>query len=114
MHKEKSDLDVGLPDGIEDAEYLKLLDFHLKNTLDRVQPDFIFYQCGVDILNTDKLGRLKVTSEGCKERDRMVFEQAKENHIPMCCSMGGGYSEDIKVIVEAHCNTFRLASEIFF
>jgi acetoin utilization deacetylase AcuC-like enzyme len=114
LHKEKSDLDVGLPDGIEDAEYLKLLDFHLKNTLDRVQPDFIFYQCGVDILNTDKLGRLKVTFEGCKERDRMVFEQAKENHIPMCCSMGGGYSEDIKVIVEAHCNTFRLASEIFF
>lgn len=114
LHKEKSDLDVGLPDGIEDAEYLKLLDFHLKNTLDRVQPDFIFYQCGVDILNTDKLGRLKVTFEGCKERDRMVFEQAKENHIPMCCSMGGGYSEDIKVIMEAHCNTFRLASEIFF
>jgi acetoin utilization deacetylase AcuC-like enzyme len=48
------------------------------------------------------------------ERDRMVFEQAKKNHIPICCSMGGGYSEDIKVIVEAHCNTFRLASEIFF
>jgi acetoin utilization deacetylase AcuC-like enzyme len=114
LHKEKSDLDVGLPDGIEDTEYLQLLDFHLKKTIDLVQPDFIFYQCGVDILNTDKLGRLKVSSAGCKERDRMVFEQAKKNHIPMCCSMGGGYSEDIKVIVEAHCNTFRLASEIFF
>jgi acetoin utilization deacetylase AcuC-like enzyme len=114
LHKERSDLDVGLPDGIEDLEYLKLLDFHLKNTLDRVQPDFIFYQCGVDILNTDKLGRLKISAAGCMERDRMVFEQAKKNHIPICCSMGGGYSEDIKVIVEAHCNTFRLASEIFF
>jgi acetoin utilization deacetylase AcuC-like enzyme len=77
LHKERSDLDVGLPDGIEDSAYLKLLDFHLKNTIDMVQPDFIFYQCGVDILNTDKLGRLKVSAAGCMERDRMVFEQAK-------------------------------------
>lgn len=114
LHKEKSDLDVALPDGIEDTEYLKLLDFHLKNIIDNVQPDFIFYQCGVDILNTDKLGRLKVSTDGCKRRDEMVFEEAKKNHIPVCCSMGGGYSEDIKVIVEAHCNTFRSASEIFF
>ena len=82
LHKERSDLDVGLPDGIEDLEYLKLLDFHLKNTLDRVQPDFIFYQCGVDILNTDKLGRLKVSALGCMERDRMVFEQAKKKPHP--------------------------------
>jgi hypothetical protein len=63
LHKERSDLDVGLPDGIEDSAYLKLLDFHLKNTIDMVQPDFIFYQCGVDILKTN--GKAKTRKELC-------------------------------------------------
>jgi acetoin utilization deacetylase AcuC-like enzyme len=77
-------------------------------------PQFIFYQCGVDILNTDKLGRLNVSLEGCKERDKIVFNTAKTLGVPIVCAMGGGYSPDIKDIVEAHANTFRWAQNIFF
>ena len=114
LHKETSDLDIPLPDGISDHEYLSLLDRHLKQTLDLFQPDFLFYQCGVDILETDKLGRLKITPEGCKKRDAFVFDIAKKNSIPVVCSMGGGYSEDIRKIVDAHCTTFRLAAERYY
>lgn len=114
LHKERSDLDIGLPDHTQDNFYLPVLELNLKNLIDRVQPDFIFYQSGVDILETDKLGRLGVTREGCKQRDRMVLQTAKENRIPLVASMGGGYSPDFRDIIEAHANTFRLAQEIFF
>jgi len=113
LHKEKSDLDIPLPDGIRDEAYLELLYQNLPTLIDTVQPDFIFYQCGVDILETDKLGRLKVSLEGCKKRDEFVLKTAHRHNIPVCCSMGGGYSEDIKIIVEAHCNTFRIAGELY-
>jgi acetoin utilization deacetylase AcuC-like enzyme len=112
--KERSDLDIGLPDFTDDSFYLKTLDANLKNLLDKVQPDFIFYQCGVDILATDKLGRLSVSRAGCKQRDRIVLEAAFKNKIPMVASMGGGYSVDFRDIIEAHANTYRLAQEIFF
>lgn len=114
MHKEQSDLDIGLADGTDDVTYLKLLDQHLNRLLDTVQPDFVFFQSGVDILATDKLGRLGMSIEGCKERDRMVLQSCKNNRIPMVASMGGGYSERIAHIVEAHANTYRLAQEIYF
>lgn len=114
MRKEQSDLDVGLLDGTDDDTYLLLLDKHLKSLLNQVQPDFIFFQSGVDVLATDKLGRLGMTLEGCKARDRMVLELCKNNDIPVMASMGGGYSEKISHIVEAHANTYRLAQEIFF
>lgn len=112
--KEHSDLDIGLPDQSDDSFYLKTLDSNLNNLIDKVQPDFLFYQCGVDILGTDKLGRLGISREGCKQRDRMVLETARKNKIPLVASMGGGYSEDFRDIIEAHANTYRLAQEIFF
>jgi acetoin utilization deacetylase AcuC-like enzyme len=112
--KEVSDLDIGLADGTNDLLYLSTLDANLKNLIDHVQPDFMFYQSGVDILDTDKLGRLKVTREGCKQRDRIVLQLAKQNKIPLVASMGGGYSENFRDIIEAHANTYRLAQEIFF
>jgi acetoin utilization deacetylase AcuC-like enzyme len=112
--KESSDLDIGLSDYTDDDFYLKTLDVNLKNLLDRVQPDFIFFQSGVDILETDKLGKLSVTRAGCKQRDRIVLEAAKRNRIPLVASMGGGYSPDFRDIIEAHANTYRLAQEIFF
>ncbi|WP_209328811.1 histone deacetylase family protein [Lunatimonas salinarum] len=114
MHKEVSDLDVGLPDGIEDAQYLKRLRKYMLPLIDSFQPEFMIYQSGVDVLKTDKLGRLGLSLQGCMERDRMVLQLAKTNHIPIMCCMGGGYSERIRDIVEAHANTFRLAQEIFF
>lgn len=114
FHKEKSDLDVPLPDGLEDAAYLKLLQNYLPGLFDRVQPEFVFYLSGVDILATDKLGRLKVSIAGCKERDRLVLEACQRQRIPVTVSMGGGYSQKIADIVEAHANTFRLAQYLYF
>lgn len=114
MHKEKSDLDIGLQDKIKDDEYLALLNKHLIPLMHHFGPDFIIYQCGVDILESDKLGRLGVTIQGCKERDRIVLDLAKTHQIPIMCCMGGGYSPKISNIIEAHANTYRLAQEIFF
>jgi acetoin utilization deacetylase AcuC-like enzyme len=112
--KEKSDLDVALPLGMTDEPYLDLVRNHLPELMNRVKPDFAFYLSGVDVLATDKLGKLALTREGCKTRDRMVIEAFHFAGIPLCISMGGGYSENIKDIVEAHCNTFRLAQAIGF
>ena len=114
MHKEKSDLDVPLPDGTGDDAYLKNLNLHLFKLIDDFQPHFIIYQSGVDVLATDKLGRLKLSIAGCKERDRIVIQAAKDYQIPIMCCMGGGYSERISHIIEAHANTFRLAQDIYF
>ena len=112
--KEQSDLDVPLPDGTDDTLYLSTLDRNLKHLMDLVQPDFMFYQSGVDILATDKLGKLSVTRDGCRERDRMVLTMAKTNKVPVVVCMGGGYSENFRDIVEGHANTYRLAQDIFF
>jgi len=114
FHKEKSDLDIPLPDGTEDAAYLQILKETLPKLLADVQPEFIFYQSGVDVLATDKLGRLKVSLAGCKARDRLVLETCKRHQIPVAVSMGGGYSQKIADIVEAHANTFRLAQFLYF
>jgi len=112
--KEESDLDIALEKGTDDTTYLKILKETLPRLIDDIQPDFIFYLCGVDVVATDKLGTLGMTVEGCKARDRFVLQTCKKNQIPVQCSMGGGYSPDIKVIIEAHANTFRLAQELFF
>ncbi|MEM7039294.1 MAG: histone deacetylase [Bacteroidota bacterium] len=114
MEKEKSDLDVPLPEGTRDPEFLAALHRHLPHLLDTVRPDFVFFLSGVDIVATDKLGRMSCTREGCKARDRFVFSEMKRRGIPVAVSMGGGYSPNIIDIVEAHCNTFRLAREMYF
>jgi acetoin utilization deacetylase AcuC-like enzyme len=112
--KEVSDLDIALPDGTGDEEYLALLTQTLPGLIAKQKPDFIFYLSGVDVLATDKLGKLSLSKEGCKERDRFVLEQCKAHQIPAQVSMGGGYSTNIKDIVESHCNTYRLAHDLYF
>lgn len=112
LKKEVSNLDIALPDGTNDQHYIKELDYNLKRLIDREEPEFIFYQSGVDPLETDKLGRLSLTIEGLKSRDDIVFNTCKSNNIPVAVSMGGGYSPDIRTIVDAHCNTFISALEI--
>jgi acetoin utilization deacetylase AcuC-like enzyme len=114
LQKEKSDLDVGLPDGTSDKDYLYLLEKNLETILNQINPQFIFFQSGVDVLATDKLGRLALSREGCKQRDKIVFKLAKQLNTPIVASMGGGYSSDFRDIIEAHANTYRLAQEIFF
>lgn len=112
--KEISDLDIALPNDTDDNQYLTILKDTLPKLIQKQQPDFIYYLSGVDILSTDKLGKLGCSLEGCKERDRFVLQTCKDLKIPVMCSMGGGYSPDIKTIIEAHANTFRLAQDIFF
>ena len=112
--KEKSDLDVEFDDETDDSEYLKKLENIIPNLILNLKPDFIFYLSGVDILKTDKLGRLGLSIEGCKERDLFILSICKLYNIPLQISMGGGYSKNIEDIIEAHCNTFRLGKEIYF
>lgn len=114
LHKESSDWDIPLPDGIGDEAYLALVAKALPQLYEKVQPDFVFYQSGVDVLASDKLGRLGLSLAGCKNRDEQVLRWCSEHKLPVVASMGGGYSPKISDIVEAHANTFRLAQAIFF
>lgn len=113
FHKEHSDLDIGLLDGTKSETYLSILYETLPKLIEMVKPDFAFYLAGVDILSTDKFGKLQVSMDACKQRDKFVFTQLKKYNIPVTVTLGGGYSQDIKVIVEAHCNTFRVALDLF-
>lgn len=112
--KEQSDLDIELEDGTSDETYLGLMHQHIPVLLEKVRPQLVFFQSGVDILSTDKYGKLQVSPEGCKERDRLIFKWCKSLNIPIIASMGGGYSPKISDIVNAHCETFKTAAEIFF
>jgi len=112
LQKEQSNRDVELEDGIQDKEYLSLLHMHLDQILTSFSPEFIFYQCGVDILATDKLGKLGISMKGCQERDRIVFDVVRQLNVPVVCTMGGGYSPQIKDIVEAHAQTFRVGMDL--
>ena len=111
--KEQSDLDLPLPDGTADAGYLALLADTLPRLLEEVQPDFVFYLAGVDVLATDKLGHLSLSRAGCRQRDELVLGLCHRHGLPVVVCMGGGYSERIADIVEAHANTFRVAAELW-
>ena len=114
LKKEQSDLDVELEDGIKDIAYLDKVKRSLEPVIEKFNPDFLFFQSGVDILETDKLGRLGVSIEGCKKRDSYILQLAHDLKLPIVCSMGGGYSPQLKFIIEAHANTYRMAQEIYF
>ncbi|MCL4638877.1 MULTISPECIES: histone deacetylase family protein [Olivibacter] len=109
FRKEHSDLDIGLPEGVGDEEYLGILEKNLEALFNQVKPEFVFYLAGVDVLETDKLGWLSLSKPGCKTRDEIVFEYCRRFGVPVQVSMGGGYSTHIKDIVDAHCNTFKAA-----
>jgi len=112
FRKEQSGKDIGLDDGINDDIYLNILHSNM-NELLSFKPDFVFYLAGVDVLESDKLGKLALSKAGCKERDNIVLQFCKDNNLPVQISMGGGYSPNIKDIVDAHCNTFKLGIDIF-
>jgi len=114
FRKEVSDLDIGLDDGVGDDKYLSILSDSLYQVLKKHKPDFVFYLSGVDVLSSDQLGKLAMTKEGCRERDRIVLQCCKDHQLPVQVSMGGGYSPMIRDIVDAHCNTFKTALDLFF
>lgn len=109
--KEQSKLDLSLPDGVGDEGYLVILREHVPRALDDFQPDFVFYQAGVDPFESDRLGKLKLTIEGLRRRDEFVISSCRERGTPVVTVMGGGYAKDINDTVEAHCNTVRVALE---
>lgn len=113
FRKENSDWDIALEDQTGDEVYLNLLNDTLPRLFGRVDPDFVFYLSGVDVVDTDRLGRLGLSIEGCKKRDEQVLKFCQKRSLPVQCSMGGGYSKDIKLIIEAHANTYRVAQQIF-
>jgi acetoin utilization deacetylase AcuC-like enzyme len=111
FRKQQSTLDVALPDGTCDDEYLSALAGALPK-LFASAPEIVFYQAGVDGLASDKLGRLGLTPAGLRERDRMVFEACRAHGLPCVVTLGGGYSEPIALTVTAHVSTFRAAADL--
>ena len=113
FRKQRSSLDVELPDGCDDARYLDELRRHLPEVISRARPDILFFQGGVDPLGGDLLGRLNLSLEGLRSRDRMVAVAARESGIPLVLTLGGGYTKPVERSVEAHVGTWRQAREIF-
>lgn len=112
FRKQRSRIDVELDDGVSDEAYLA----QLAAVLPRVfafGPDVILYQSGVDGLATNRLGRLSLTHEGLRRRDRLVMQSCRDYGAPFVITLGGGYSDPIKLTAEAHANTFRIAAEVF-
>ncbi|WKN42554.1 histone deacetylase family protein [Tunicatimonas pelagia] len=113
LKKEQSDWDIALATGTEDEEYLRLLEDALPKLIEYQQPQIVFYQSGVDVLATDKLGKLALSKAGCRRRDELVFEYCVRHNIPVVTTMGGGYSERMADIVDAHCNTIQAGLAIY-
>ncbi len=113
FRKEASDRDIGLPDGTDGPAYLHILADNLPRIIESFKPTRLFYLSGVDVLDTDKYGKLKLTIAECRARDEYVFSLAQKHSLPCAVSMGGGYSADVRRIVDAHCNTFRAAREMY-
>jgi acetoin utilization deacetylase AcuC-like enzyme len=107
--KERSSWDIALADGMTDEQYLAILSSALPQILERFRPELIFYQAGVDVLAGDRFGKLALTMNGVGERDRLVCEFARRAGLPLVITLGGGYARDISRIVEAHCQTVRVA-----
>lgn len=112
FRKQFSKMDVDLPDGAGDADYLAALPAVLERAAG-FHPDLIFYQSGVDGLASDKLGRLALTHQGLRRRDELVLTACREHGIPCTITLGGGYSDPIEPTVEAHANTFRTAASVY-
>lgn len=107
FRKQASDLDIGLPDGAEDEEFIAALKDGLEQVFAQTQPDIAFYLAGADPFIGDRLGRLNLTKEGLAQRDQMVFETCRSQNIPVVITMSGGYASDIKDTVDIHFQTIR-------
>jgi len=109
FQKEPGDLDVDLPDGCGDADYLAALEQALETLQDRFDADFVFYLAGADPHENDRLGRLKLSFDGLEARDRRVFDWAWQRRLPLAFSMAGGYGRDMADTLQAQFNTFAVA-----
>jgi acetoin utilization deacetylase AcuC-like enzyme len=113
FHKQRSSLDVELQDGCGDSEYIALLERHLPPVLAQARPDIVFFQAGVDPLDGDQLGRLRLSLEGLRRRDRIVAAAARDAGVPLVLTLGGGYARPIARSVDAHVGTWKEARAVF-
>ena len=111
VRKARSTLDVGLPDGVDDAGYMEALDKHLPAIIEQFDPDFVFYQAGVDPHVEDKLGRLALTDKGLQARDRYVVRQARSRGLPIASALGGGYGDDPRLVAARHARSMLAMAE---
>lgn len=112
LFKAQSTLDIELPDGTSDAEYMEILASHLAHVF-QSDPEIVFYLAGADPYRGDKLGRLALTIDGLRERDAYVLRECYERELPIVTVMSGGYGKDINDTIEIHCNTIRTVKQIF-
>ena len=111
--KPASSIDVNLPDGTTDAEYLEWLDTALKGAKERFEPELVCYVAGADPYRGDQLGGLAMSIEGLKQRDLMVFNFARDNGFPIMTTLAGGYAQNPEDTVAIHANTALAAKEVF-
>ncbi len=111
VRKIPSDLDIGLPDGLEDAAYLDVLQAHVPRLLDALAPDLVFYNAGVDPHRDDRLGRLSLSDEGLHWRDRFVVGETHRCGIPLVAVIGGGYAADFDALAQRHAVVFETMTE---
>jgi acetoin utilization deacetylase AcuC-like enzyme len=112
LFKALSTLDVELPDGTQDSEYLETLARHLPSVFAH-EPDMVFYLAGADPFARDKLGRLALSIDGLRERDAYVLRECYAREVPIVTVMSGGYGKDINDTIEIHCNTIRMVKQVF-
>ena len=112
FRKEESDLDVALPDGADDGEYLDALEDALEEALDRSGAQLAIYLAGADPYEDDRLGRLRVSKEGLAERDRLVLESCRERGIPVAVTMAGGYAREVDDTVDIHFQSIERAKTL--
>jgi len=112
FRKVPSTIDIDLPDGTSDKDYLAILKDYLPKIF-AFKPDIVLYQAGVDPLKEDALGRLSLTHEGLQERDRLVLKECRKHGIPVSLALGGGYAKPIDLTVEAHVGTYKAVREVF-
>ena len=110
--KQQSDLDISLPEGMEDEDYLQTLAAHLPDLLTQVNPDLVLYDAGVDPHGGDRLGKLALTDTGLFRREMQVLTTCLSQGYPVACVIGGGYADDLKALVYRHSLVHRAAVEV--
>lgn len=113
FRKSNSDLDIGLEKGLNNEGYLSVVENTLLELLDRVQPDIVLFDAGIDVWQHDELGYLEITQAGIEERDRIVFEHCLQRHIPVLSVIGGGYDNDHQRLAQRHASVIETASQLF-
>lgn len=112
FRKEESDLDLALPDGADDGEFLDALEEGLERALEESRAELAIYLAGADPFEDDRLGRLSVSKEGLAERDRLVLESCRERGIPVAVTMAGGYARNVEDTVEIHLQSIEKAATL--